>query len=568
MNTKKGFTLVEMLVVIGLLAIFGVAIGIALNRNMKQNKVNQEKEFNQKVIGAANLYASNNSDILTSLYEDKGYIIVKVNDIIDAGYIQDNLVNPSTNEKIDGNENILVSLDGGGLISIEYPINDAAKDYLQTQTIKVLLGASLDDICYEGINTNSLIYIKGNGNPLNDYLVKDANIKCNTSSVNPNKSGSYKVKYDYKTENGVWKQATRVVLVEGDNKPNANIPADTLSGKLRLNCSADAPLTMPGREFASTDEGMHQTEDDYGTSCYYRGDVKNNYLMFAGVCWRIVRITGNGDIKIVLSNNGECDESKNWKGAISVGGFNEGYYNYQSGCASMTYNHYSGYNSDIGFMYGDKNASNYNDEHKNINNSKILTALINQYNKLFNSEQEKYIADTIWCNDKRVYSGKGYSTSITEYMAYKRLYGDNIEPSLKCGSSLDDNKISKFTVNDTVYGNGALEKSVGLLTADEITFAGTEWKPYYSSHGTNYLTHAQTATLTPVRFGTYNGNNSCTLSSQPIMFYLQYDRPRWDYSAIWNQAALLTIALKSDTPFVNINASGTVNDPYVVKENE
>ena len=51
------------------------------------------------------------------------------------------------------------------------------------------------------------------------------------------------------------------------------------------------------------------TEDEYGTTYYFRGNVKNNYVNFSGMCWRIVRIQGDGSIKLLLaSENGECQE--------------------------------------------------------------------------------------------------------------------------------------------------------------------------------------------------------------------------------------------------------------------
>ncbi|MCI7554958.1 MAG: hypothetical protein MST00_05960, partial [Tenericutes bacterium] len=33
-------------------------------------------------------------------------------------------------------------------------------------------------------------------------------------------------------------------------------------------------------------------------------------------------------------------------------------------------------------------------------------------------------------------------------------------------------KLSKYTVSDTTNGNGALDKKIGLLTADEVVYAG------------------------------------------------------------------------------------------------
>ena len=219
MKSNKGFTLVEIIVVIGLLAIFSVSIGISLNRNMKKNQENRIKEFNQKITGAANLYASNNQSILENLYEDKGYVLITTEDLIKGGLIQDNLVNPETNEKISGNESIRITLDSTGTIKIDFPVENTRGDYLQIRTLKIEYGSSINNICYEGINTENLRYIKANGDVINNYLKPNENITCNSESVRSTVLGTYEIKYDYTLVDGSHKQAVRNVIVEDTTIP-------------------------------------------------------------------------------------------------------------------------------------------------------------------------------------------------------------------------------------------------------------------------------------------------------------------------------------------------------------
>ena len=54
---------------------------------------------------------------------------------------------------------------------------------------------------------------------------------------------------------------------------------------------------------------LASTEDDYGTSYYFRGAVKNNYVQFANKCWRIVRVNGDGSVKLVLHNDNTSSSS-------------------------------------------------------------------------------------------------------------------------------------------------------------------------------------------------------------------------------------------------------------------
>ncbi len=67
----------------------------------------------------------------------------------------------------------------------------------------------------------------------------------------------------------------------------------TISGiTFKLNTFSSAFYKSACSDCESKEAGVFATEDDYGTSYYYRGSVENNYVSFAGMTWRIIRING------------------------------------------------------------------------------------------------------------------------------------------------------------------------------------------------------------------------------------------------------------------------------------
>ena len=66
----------------------------------------------------------------------------------------------------------------------------------------------------------------------------------------------------------------------------------------------DNPLTKPGKNVSLANESeLSFIEDSYGVSYYFRGNVKDNFVTFDNKCWRIVRIQGDGSIKLVLADD-------------------------------------------------------------------------------------------------------------------------------------------------------------------------------------------------------------------------------------------------------------------------
>ena len=213
----------------------------------------------------------------------------------------------------------------------------------------------------------------------------------------------------------------------------------------------------------TTEALLASTEDDYGTSYYFRGAVKNNYVQFANKCWRIVRINGDGSVKLILHNdntsvvNDPCSSLNNNDNA-AIGGY-------------VRYNEIIDDNAYIGLMYGTTGASDYASTHANVNKSGLLSVLETWYKNNLASYENK-LADTIWCNDKSTLNGEfGYGKNETDYGANNRLLSTK-QPTLMCPNDNNGGKLSKFTVDDTVNGNGNLTYKIGTLTADEIAFAG------------------------------------------------------------------------------------------------
>ena len=299
----------------------------------------------------------------------------------------------------------------------------------------------------------------------------------------------------------------------------------------------------------TTEALLASTVDDYGTSYYFRGAVKNNYVEFANKCWRIVRITGDGSVKLILHNDNTAGAANPCSSANNS--TNAAFARYSGTRYTSAFNTDYNDNAYIGFMYGTVGASDYASAHANTNKSTILTNLETWYKNNLESYESK-LADTIWCNDKNIVSGgPGYGTSLREYAAYNRLTSTK-QPTLICPNDNNGGKLSKFTVKDTTNGNGNLTYKIGLLTADEIAFAGSV---YSTSNRSTYL-QENTGTnwwwsLSPSYF-----------SGDKAHVWFAYSGFLNDDNVSRNGDLRPVISLVSSTTISG--GSGTSEDPYVV----
>ena len=228
---------------------------------------------------------------------------------------------------------------------------------------------------------------------------------------------------------------------------------------------------------------LNNAPDDYGTSYYFRGNVLDNYVSFAGKIWRIVRINGDGTVRLVLD-----DVAKNSIGTVINTTFNTNYNN----------------NAYVGYMYGTAGSTTYDATHENINESTIKTKVDKWYEDNLKTNYSNYLADTLFCNDKTLASSSigtnntalGYEKNKTYYSSTERLrYSTGVTsittatPTLKCAESAT-NDYSRFTVDVATLANGNqtngdLKYPIGLLTADEVSFAGAY--KYLQTNKTYYL---------------------------------------------------------------------------------
>ncbi len=242
--------------------------------------------------------------------------------------------------------------------------------------------------------------------------------------------------------------------------------------------------------FSPETNGIFKAEDDYGTSYYYRGAPENNYVVFAGMCWRVVRVIGDGSIKLALYNynpnavGNPCDSSQDGSTNAFARYIGETY------TTVFDTNYYDA--KYVGYMYGGAPGVTSISRAQATTNETSSTIKIN-LDTWYTSKLSSYasnIADTIYCNNRQLRSevggpatGTGFGLSETYYAGYQRLLTTK-NPNLKC-----ELKNDSFTVSDTTKGNGSLTNPIGLLTVDEVAYAGG----VYANYNTDYYLYKNTS---------------------------------------------------------------------------
>ena len=357
--------------------------------------------------------------------------------------------------------------------------------------------------------------------------------------------------------------------------------SNTLLAGIKKNyASPTATLTNPITDASASNEAvMSLTPDDYGISYYFRGNVQNNFVSFANMCWRIVRITGDGSIKLALYDYSSAS-CTNTGADLAFARYNGNTYN-------TLFNKKYNDNAYIGFMYGTPNSNTYAATHANINKSTILQNLETWYKAKLTSYTDK-LADTIWCNDRSTvkdvtfkyvssengvlnkdsmpFPGLGYKLDMTFYGSGIRNFGAESSfnsvtygtgPSLICPKDNDRGKLSKFTVTDTVNGNGNLDYKIGLLTADEMALAGMTTSSVYFNN--NYDETSVTSYLRSNANGDYWTLSPVTFNFDGARVWCSYSG---DYGVGEYNALRPAVSLKSATTISGGN--GTSSSPFIV----
>ena len=288
----------------------------------------------------------------------------------------------------------------------------------------------------------------------------------------------------------------------------------------------------------SHEKGIFETTDADGTSYYYRGAVENNYLKFAGYFWRVVRINGNGSIRIIYDGtsahaNGESSTDRQY----GTSQFNTNYNN----------------NMYVGYMYTSGEA------HGTGTSSTIKTNVDKFYTDKLSSYASKLDTNAGFCGDRSNLNEQSDVGNLTTYFK-GYLRANQNAPTLKC-----ENVNDYYTTLTSSNGNKSLENSIGLITLDEAIlsgYIGGIFNGVYNLQEKNingFLTMGNHFwTVTPAGFynpwgGSYIRSIVFCITSHGII----------DDADVYNLNTIRpVINIRSD---VTITGSGTMTDPYVIK---
>ena len=277
---------------------------------------------------------------------------------------------------------------------------------------------------------------------------------------------------------------------------------------------------------------IYYADTSKGRTYYFAGNPTDNWVRFGGFYWRIIRINEDGTLRLIYQGTAANTTGTNTQIQTSTFSIN-----------NNTYND----NAYLGYMF------TLNQVHGLGSNSGIKAVLDQWYKNNLTSVADKIDGNAGFCGDRQPSTSNsstngsgGTGTTQTYYAAYIRLYGSNKVPTFECQNDSD-----LYTASGTENGNGVLTYPIGLITADEVAYAGGVWnianQSYYLYTGRVYYT------LSPCYF---NGSTA-------VMFSVDSNDGDLGYTSVDSVFGVRpVINLKADVTISKGN--GSAGNPFIV----
>lgn len=246
-NNKVGFTITELIIVIALLIIMIGIFSFNMIGSLNRQKKEDSNSLVNQVKSAANVYVATNKEEAEELYKGYGYIDIPIGDLRESGLLNEDLKDPETGERIPDDDLVRVKLNIEEQVEIIYPVNDSLNAWkLEAQDL-ILENASINtqDWCdeasteklnrvfkglvldVENIDDGSKLYLINNSkNDFKERLYRggesgyfnDVKLKVTACDVNPQKPGTYNIKYKYyDIDQEIYREVNRKVFVQSSN---------------------------------------------------------------------------------------------------------------------------------------------------------------------------------------------------------------------------------------------------------------------------------------------------------------------------------------------------------------